>query len=162
MKQSRKIIGYGALGLSAVSIFVGMSPIFPIFGEAFFMGAVFFAVGAWVLAGPELRDSLRRAWKVTREARRASRRGGSHAKASGVPIDPLIPVRILKLAKEHAGILTVAEVAMELNLPLDVAEAGLTECVRVGNALPDYDIPRALPIFRFPEFLKPETPQLSR
>lgn len=67
-------------------------------------------------------------------------------------IDPLLPVRILKLAREHKGILTVAQVAISLDVPLDQAEAGLSECVRAGNATPDYDIPRAHAFYRFPEF----------
>ena len=67
-------------------------------------------------------------------------------------IDPLLPVRILKLAREHKGTLTVAEVAIGLNVPLDQAEAGLSECVRAGNAIPDYDIARAHALYRFPEF----------
>ena len=70
-------------------------------------------------------------------------------------------MRILKLAKGHGGILTVAEVAMDLNVPLDQAEAGLSECVRAGNAVPDYDIQRAHAVFRFPEFLEPDAPRIS-
>jgi hypothetical protein len=78
-----------------------------------------------------------------------------------VTIDPLLPVRILRLAKDHEGILTVAQVAIELNVPLDHADAGLAECVRAGNAIPDYDIAHAHPLYKFPEFLAPEPPRLT-
>ena len=50
---------------------------------------------------------------------------------------------------------------MELTVPLDHAEAGLTECVRAGNAIPDYDIPRGHALYRFPEFTAPDSPRLS-
>jgi hypothetical protein len=45
-------------------------------------------------------------------------------------------------------------------VPLDQAEAGLAECVRAGNAVPDYDIARAHAVYRFPEFIPPEQPKL--
>ena len=44
---------------------------------------------------------------------------------------------------------------MELNVPLDQAQAGLDECVRAGNAFPDYDIARGHALYRFPEFAVP-------
>jgi hypothetical protein len=162
MERPKRILGYGALTLGVVSIIVGTSPIFPIFAEAFVIGGAFIAAGAWILAGPELRDAIRRAIGVQLAKRRAERRGAHRIGAGPLSIDPLLPVRILKLAREHEGTLTVAEVAIELNVPLDHAEAGLAECVRAGNALPDYDIARAHALYRFPEFLAPEPPRLSR
>ena len=157
VKRSRRLMGYGGLVLGVASIIVGASPIFPVIIEAFVVGGLFFAFGLWALAGPDLRKSLRRAARVTTDARRAARKAG----ATRAPIDPLLPVRILKLAKERGGILTVADVAMGLNVPLDHAEAGLAECVRAGNATPDYDIARAHALYRFPEFLAPEDRGLS-
>jgi hypothetical protein len=156
-KRGRQIVGFGGLGLGVVSILVGSSPLFPIYLEAFVIGAGFFAAGVWVLAGPELRASVRRLLRVIRAARRV----GNRPPAGPVVIDPLLPVRILRLAKKHGGILTVAEVAMELEVPLSHAEAGLGECVRAGNAVPDFDISRAHAVFRFPEFLPPDAPRLS-
>jgi hypothetical protein len=159
MSRPQRILGYGAIALGVASILVGSSPLFPIYLEAFVIGGVFIAAGTWVLAGPELRETVRRAIKSAREAKRATRRS---ARRSGADwIDPLLPVRILKLAKEQEGILSVAQVAMELNVPLDQAEAGLTECVRAGNAIPDYDIARAHALYRFPEFAAPDPPRLS-
>ena len=162
MNRPQRILGYGSLALGAVSIIVGASPIFPIFAEAFVIGGAFIAAGAWILAGRELRDAIRRAIGVQLAKRRAERRGAHRGGAGPISIDPLLPVRILKLARVHEGILTVAEVAIELNVPLAHAEAGLAECVRAGNAIPDYDIARAHALYRFPEFLAPETPRLSR
>jgi hypothetical protein len=147
VKRTGKILGYVLVVAGAAAIFVGVSPLFPVFLEAFVVGGVLIAGGLWVLAGPDLRASLRRAARLRATGRSAARR-----LAPRVIIDPLLPVRILKLAKERGGILTVAEVAIELTVPLDHAEAGLSECVRAGNALPDYDVARAHAYYRFPEF----------
>jgi hypothetical protein len=149
MKNLQRTIGWGLVGLGAVSVFVGANPIFPIFIEAFVIGGALFAAGAWVLAGKDLRDTVRKGLRVTRATRVSSRRSSLHG--PGVTLDPLLPVRILKLAREHNGTLTVAEVAIELNVPLEHARAGISECVRTGNALPDYDIRRGHELYRFPE-----------
>jgi hypothetical protein len=157
MKRSRTIIGYTLVGFAAVSVFVGISPIFPIRGEAFITGIISFAAGAWVLLGSDLRDTLRRGLGAVRSSRR---RTTSDAATPGVTIDPLLPVQILKLAQVHGGVLTVAQVAMELNVPLDHAQEGMERCVRAGNAVPDYDIPRGHALYRFPEFLPASDNQL--
>jgi hypothetical protein len=161
MNRIQKIVGYGAISLSVVSFLVGLIPWFPVRFEAYGVGLVFFGLGAWVLAGRELRDTIRRAFRAFKQGGTDGRRPGRRPGPASVTIDPLLPVRILKLAKGHGGILTVAEVAMDLNVPLDHAEAGLSECVRAGNAVPDYDIPRAHAVFRFPEFLGPDAPRIS-
>jgi hypothetical protein len=69
--------------------------------------------------------------------------------------DPLIPVKILKLAREHNGILTLSDVAIELNIPLDEAEAGLEACIRSGQAIADFDMTRETKFYRFYEYLPP-------
>ena len=173
MKLSQRIVGWGLVALGAVSLFVGASPFFPVGIEAFLLGGALFVAGAWVLAGKELRDTVRRGLRAWRELRKsrgvhtsplrgmgASLHAAQRPAGPAVLTDPLLPVRILKLAQQHHGSLTVAQVAMELNVPLDQAQAGLDECVRAGNALPDYDIPRGLALYRFPEFLDPEPPRL--
>jgi hypothetical protein len=156
MKKTTDIVGYTLLGLSVASIFVGLSPLFPVQVEAYLVGGVLFVAGAWVLAGPELRGAFRKALAATRGMRGKKR--VNSMESGRVVIDPLLPVRILKLAKDHDGVLTVAMAAMELNVPLTHAQAGLEECVRAGNAVPDYDIPRGHAVYRFPEFL-PQDPQ---
>jgi len=161
MKPASRIVGWSLVALGGVSIFVGASPLFPIRGEAYILGVALFAAGSWILAGRELRDTIRRGLRAARQARRWPRRTGEHAAGGVALLDPLLPVRILKLARGHGGILTVARVAMELNVPLDQAQAGMDECVRAGNALPDFDIPRGHALYRFPEFTEPEPPRLS-
>ncbi len=122
---------------------VFLSPIFPIGVEAFLLAGVFFTAGAWVLAGRDVQKSFRR-W-IHAVGRRPT-----------VSIDPLLPVRILRLARERAGSITVSDVATALDVPLDQAEEGLRACVRTGNAIEDFDIPRGFTLFRFPEFMAPE------
>ncbi len=157
MKLSQRIIGWGAVAVGVVLVFVGASPLFPgIHWEGIFIGLASFVAGAWVLAGSDLRATMRKAFRVMRESGRVERSSRARGSPSLAKIDPLLPVRILKLAREKKGILSVADVAMGLEVPLDHAEAGLAECVRAGNALPDYDIGRAHAVYRFPEFLPPD------
>ena len=149
MKNIQRTIGWGLVGLGAVSVFVGASPIFHAVIEPLIAGGVLFVAGAWMLAGKDLRDTVRKGIRAARDARGSTRR--SSLRGPSLQIDPLLPVRILKLARAHDGILTVAEVAIELNVPLEHARAGISECVRTGNAVADYDIPRGHELYRFPE-----------
>jgi hypothetical protein len=161
MSKPQRIAGYTLVAVGAVSVLAGAVPWFPVYIEGFVIGAVLLGAGGWVLAGPELRASIRKAIAVLLRKRAADRRGGRAAGSGPVTIDPLLPVRILRLAKDRAGVITVAQVAIELNVPLSHAEAGLAECVRAGNAVPDYDITHAHATYRFPEFLPPDPPRLS-
>jgi hypothetical protein len=165
MKDFPRLFGWSAVAFGALCVFVGASPLFPgIHWEGILIGLGSFGAGAWVLAGPELRATFRKAFKVMRDMQAARRRAGRRTAFGRAPaaagIDPLLAVRILKLAKDNNGILSVADVAMGLNVPLDHAEAGLSECVRAGNAFPDYDVAHAHPVFRFPEFLPPEAKRI--
>jgi hypothetical protein len=68
-------------------------------------------------------------------------------------IDPLLPVRVLKLAEARAGVLTVSSVAMALNVGLDECQLALDELVRKGAANVDVDISTGVASYLFPEFL---------
>jgi hypothetical protein len=150
MSKARKILGYLSLFAGCVCLFVGLSPLFPIIIEAYLMAAVFFGLGIWALTGKGIRDFFR----MASEAARAVRRKGKEEPSTR--IDPLLPVRILKLAREREGHLTVSEVAISLNVPIDQAEEGLKACVRSGNALADYDITHGFAQYSFPEYTSPE------
>ncbi len=73
-------------------------------------------------------------------------------------IDPLLPVRVLKLAESRAGIVTVSSVAMALNVGLDECQLALDELVRKGAANADVDLSTGVASYSFPEFL----PQRSK
>lgn len=161
MKLSQRVIGWSLVAAGCASIFVGVSPLFEIRGEAYLLGVGLFAGGAWVLAGRELRGSVRRALRAWNDSRRSARHVAQRGPGATALMDRLLPVRILKLARERNGVLSVAQVAMELNVPLDQAQAGLDECVRAGNAFPDYDITRGHALYRFPEFAGPDRDLLS-
>ncbi len=167
-----------------MSVFIGVSPLFEVRLEAYLLGIGLFGAGAWLLAGKDLRDTIRLGLRAARQARNSSKgflrgpargaqgrsaagrnaagRNAAGRSAAGSPplLDQLLPVKILKLAQQQGGVLTVARVAMELNVPLDQAQAGLDECVRAGNALPDYDLTHGHALYRFPEFSDPDRQSL--
>jgi hypothetical protein len=150
MRNPRRIAGWAVIAVGGAAILIGVSPLFPVFLEAFLVGGALIGTGLWLLGGKDLRTLLGRGKEDTR---RRTGPGSGTARAHGpVVIDPLLPVRILKLAKARQGMLTVSEAAMELSVPLDHAEAGLEACVRAGNAVPDWDVARGYMLYRFPEF----------
>lgn len=148
----KRILGYILLGFGILSIIDFFSPI-PIpttFLGAFFTGVIAIGAGAWLLTGGGWMAYVKR-WAATRTP-------GSTRQQPAVRFDPLLPVEIIRLAQKHDGLLSVSLVATELNVPLEQASAALEECVRQGNALPDYDIDRPHAVYRFPEF----TPRRDR
>jgi hypothetical protein len=75
------------------------------------------------------------------------------AKSPSTRIDPLLPVRVLKLAEARGGTLTVSVVAMALNVGLDECQLALDELVRKGAANVDVDLSTGVASYLFPEFL---------
>ena len=67
-------------------------------------------------------------------------------------IDPLLPVRVLKLAESRSGVVTVSSVAMALNVGLDECQLALDELVRKGAANVDVDLTTGVASYCFPEF----------
>jgi hypothetical protein len=162
MKISQRAIGWGAVAFGGICIFAGASPFFEaIHLEGVLIGLASFGAGAWVLAGKDLRGTIRRALRTWKDSRRSARHVAQRGPGATALMDSLLPVRILKLAREHNGVLSVAQVAMGLEVPLDQAQAGLDECVRSGNAFPDYDITHGHALYRFPEFAGPDRDLLS-
>ena len=74
-------------------------------------------------------------------------------KAPTPRIDPLLPVRVLKLAEARSGVITVSTVAMALNVGLDECQLALDELVRKGAANVDVDLTNGVASYSFPEFL---------
>jgi hypothetical protein len=154
MKGPRKALGYTFIAAGGAATLVFLSPIFPIGVEAFLVGGVFFGIGAWFLAGKEIRDLVFKLLKLRTTQR-------PEAPLPPPAIDPLLPVKVLKLAKERQGVLTVSEVAISLSVPLDHAEQALKVCVKLGNALLDFDSSRGYTFYTFPEYLPPGDRTLS-
>ena len=140
-----RVIGYGLVILGGLSVVNFFSPIpIPTVGaSALISGFLFMAAGAVALI-PDKRGLLAKIRLLSKTRSRPA-----------APIDPMLPVRILKLAREQRGVLTVSTVAVELSVPLDKAQAGLDECVRNGQAAADFDMTRETTYYSFPEFLPP-------
>jgi hypothetical protein len=146
----RRILGYALAVFGGLSILDWFSPIpIPTTGPAAIIsGAVAMAVGFYFIYLSDVD------W-VSLLKRSVSRKEDREKAAQEARIDPMIPVEILRIAREKGGLLTISVAAMELNMPLDVVEAGLRECVRRGAARGDFDETRDTVVYRFPEFLPP-------
>ena len=80
-------------------IFVGASPVFEIAERRSSSGVASFGAGAWVLAGKELRGTIRRGLRAWRGSRRSARHVSRARTGAAALMDRLLPVRILKLAR---------------------------------------------------------------
>ncbi len=143
----RRLIGNALIFLGAVQIlnFYSPRPI-PTFGiSAFIFGALFVGTGLYLRGRKEDSASgfAKRLFGRREEPR--IRKGAA---------DPLLAVRVLRLASENGGALTVSLAAMELDVPLDDAEAALDECASKGSAYIEIDPASGIANYRFPEFLK--------
>ncbi|MBN1412528.1 MAG: hypothetical protein JW969_16895 [Spirochaetales bacterium] len=138
-----RLLGYGLVALGLLSIVNFFSPIpIPTIGITAIISGVIFTIGGALMITT---DKSFWAGIISRNRKRLFQQK--------INIDPLIPVKILKLSKDHNGILTASEVAIKLNVPLPIAEAGLDECVRFGHAMVDFDMKRELKYYKFPEHL---------
>lgn len=134
--------------LGAILIILGLVSVFLPFTREFALISVFLvAFGATSIVREfrgkdRLRDFI------------GSLRRPSEPQARSQPrIDPLLPVRVLKLAESRAGIVTVSSVAMALNVGLDECQLALDELVRKGAANVDVDYATGVASYSFPEFL---------
>ncbi len=143
-----KVLGWGLIGLGALSVLDMGAPVpVPTVGPvAIVTGLIFAATGGFIL----LKSSGRLAALFKDSAKTLLE--------PTVKIDPMLPVRILKLARQKGGILTVSMVAIELDLPLNVAEAGLDECARMGQASADFDMQKEIKYYKFHEQLPQTSP----
>jgi len=144
-----RVIGIGLIVLGGLSIINFFSPVpIPTVGvSALVSGLLFLAAGGIVLI-PDKKGVLTRLRVLSKVRSRPAEE-----------VDPMLPVRILKLAREHRGVLTVSTVAVGLSIPLDRAQAGLDECVRTGQATADFDMVREIRYYSLPEFLPPPAEQ---
>ncbi|MBN1699623.1 MAG: hypothetical protein JW881_19045 [Spirochaetales bacterium] len=141
-----RIFGYVLITLGIINFINLGSPIpVPTIGLSAIAAGIIFTAGGLILLVPDKRSILK---KIT-----------EYRKKTEPPkplADPMLPVKILKLAREHKGILTLSDVAIELNIPLDEAEAGLKACLRSGQAVGDFDMSRETTYYRFHEYLPPD------
>lgn len=148
----RRLVGAGLIGLGVANIlnFWAPAPV-PTFGpSAFIMGGLL--IGAGLLLRAPRGESGRIAWD---RLFGIARLGAARPK----PVDPMLAVRILKLASESGGSLSVSQAAIKLNVALDDAQAALDECAVKGTAYIQVDEATGIPAYRFPEFYKGDGPK---
>jgi hypothetical protein len=140
----RKILGTVLLVLGVISITL------PFTREFVFISLFLVAFGAITIV--QSTGSGDRVRTLLRSMRRPS---VPDTKSQASRIDPLLPVRVLKLAEARGGSLTVSVVAMALNVGLDECQLALDELVRKGAASVDVDMSTGVSNYLFPEFLPP-------
>lgn len=143
----RKIFSIVLTALGALNIIFFWTPAIPTIGpQAFIVGGLLCLAGfiVWPRKG-----GSRIQWDRLVQASRAA---ATKPVEETVAIDPLLPVRALRLAQKEGGTLTVARTAMALDVPLEAANAALEECARQGNATMEVDEASGLARFEFPEF----------
>jgi hypothetical protein len=145
----RKAVGIGFVVLGILNIVDLGNPLIPTIGvQAVIVGGIFIAAGAYLMR-PEAgarRGSLLRLGSLFSSLRSVKTEPRRR-------IDPLLPVRTLRLAEERGGELTVSAVAMALEICLDDAQDSLDELVRKGAASAEVDLDSGVATYRFPEFL---------
>ncbi len=141
-----------ALGALNILNFWSPRPIPTVGLSAFIIGGLL--IGAGFLLRANRDEAGRIQWGRLKSlfAPSPTRPAGTGAKRD---IDPMLAVRTLRLASEKGGRLTVAQASMELNVPIDSAEAALDECAAKGGAFIDVDEKTGIATYRFPEFEAP-------
>jgi hypothetical protein len=155
--KHRRAVGIGCLVFGILNVIGFASPLLPAIGAE----ALLLAVLCFTLAYRFLRkEGEERIGSRPRFAELLSSRKRERAEEERRRIDPLLPVRVLKLAEKRGGTLTVSAVAMDLEVGLDDAQAALDELVRKAAASAEVDLGTGVTSYRFPEFLpRPEEPR---
>jgi hypothetical protein len=146
---ARKKAGVGLVVFGALNILDFFSPIpIPTVGiSAFVVGGLFIGAG-FLMMNLDALTSIR--FSDLLKSRKPL------SKPSEPSVNPLLPVRILELAKANGGKLTISEVAIAMNIGLEVSEAALSELLQRGDARADVSLATGVTTYRFPEFLSPE------
>ena len=143
----RRLAGAGLIGLGVANILNFWAPVpVPTVGPSACIIGGLLVLGGFYLRLPQ-GSSGRIAWD---RLFGAARLGAARPK----PVDPMLAVRVLKLASESGGSLTVSQAAIKLNVALDDAQAALDECAVKGTAYIQVDEATGIPAYKFPEFYK--------
>jgi len=143
----RRLAGAGLIGLGVANILNFWAPVpVPTVGPSAFIIGGLLVLGGFYLRLPQ-GSSGRIVWD---RLFGAARLGAARPK----PVDPMLAVRVLKLASESGGSLTVSQAAIKLNVALDDAQAALDECAVKGTAYIQVDEATGIPAYKFPEFYK--------
>jgi hypothetical protein len=134
--------------LGAILVVLGIFFLFlPFTRELAFISMIMVAIGA-----VSILRSIGGSDRIKGLLRSMRARSIPSSRQPALRIDPLLPVRVLKLAEGREGSLTVSMVAIALNVGLDECQVALDELVRKGAANVDIDLSTGVATYRFPEF----------
>ncbi len=153
----RRFIGNVFVTLGALNIlnFFAPRPIPTVGISAFLVGAGCIVTGLIIRAERDANGKIQ--WKRlgalvrsqgTKKPKKKPISGGQGS------ADPMLAVRVLRLASDSGIPLSVAQAAMELDVTLDEAEAALDACAAKGSALIEIEPQTGIARYRFPEFDK--------
>jgi hypothetical protein len=151
----RRFFGNVLIVLGALNIldFASPRPIPTVGPSAFIVGGVLIGFGFFLRAERDASGKIQ--WGRLKTLLNANAGTAKKKTEDGQARDPMLAVRTLRLASERGGKLTVAQAAMELDVPIDSAEAALDECTSKGSAFIDVDRETGIASYHFPEFEKP-------
>lgn len=143
------------LGILNIANFFAPQPIPTVGISAFIVGGLLIGAGAVLkLSSSPGGIQWRRLGGLLRgNANNGTRRGTNGNGKTAPSIDPLLAVKVLRLAEQRGGTLTVTQTAMELDISLDDAQEALDECARKGGADMEINPDTGVSVYRFPEFL---------
>lgn len=145
------------LGILNIANFWTPRPIPTVGPSAFILG--FLLIGTGLFLRAERDSSGRIRWGALKALFRKNK---EKEKSESEPMDPLLPVKALKTASERGGQISIAQLAMELNVSLETAEKALDTCVRKGSAYIEIDQNTGIAVYCFPEFMKGDSSQPKR
>ncbi|GAB1483809.1 hypothetical protein MASR2M78_26250 [Treponema sp.] len=153
---ARRFFGNLIIGLGALNIlnFWAPRPIPTVGPSAFILGILLMGAGAILKAERDETGKIQwaRLFALLRSSSK-NPKNESLKNKDGVRIrDPLLAVKVLRLAEENGGKLSVSQAAMNLNVPIAEAEAALDECASRGTASIEVNPETGIPSYRFPEF----------
>ena len=149
------------LGVFNIIDFWAPRPIPTVGPSAFIVGLLCIGAGIYLRAKRDANgrirwDALAALFKPVQGT--GGNRGQDTTTRQARDVDPLMAVRVLRFAERQKGVLTVAKTAMELDVPIDDAEAAMDECVSKGSAYIDVDRKTGIPSYHFPEFERSALP----
>jgi len=143
-----------AFGVINILNFWAPRPIPTVGISAFIFGGLLIGAGALLKAQRDESGRIQwgRLFALLRSSAQKPVSGSSKKQETEHSIDPLLAVRVLRLAEENDGKLSIAQTAMQLNVPMGDAEAALDECTSRGTAYIEVNAGTGIASYCFPEF----------
>lgn len=157
----RKFLGTLSIIFGTLNLLNFMAPIpIPTVGISAILGAVFFIGLGFILRidkNAEGKIEWKRLFSALRQNKAVPANKKTYTATDSVEINPMLAVEVLKLASSREGILTIAQTAIALNIPIDQAEKALDICATKGSAYIEINPDTGVAIYSFPEFTEKKT-----